>query len=200
MNINKNHTPQMRRKDREMPIEFAHEVIDKAEYGVVSMIDGEKPYGVPLSIVRRGDVLYFDAAKEGRKVDVLTHNAHVSIVFVGDKRIPENYSHEELEEMNRDAKKAVKLISSVFTTEFESAIVTGVVELVEDEQEKIGARRLICEKYTHSKMNYFDTAIGAGLKRTNVYRVGMECVTAKRKKYDEEGVEMKGGSNALADI
>ena len=87
----------------------------------------------------------------------------------------------------------MKLISSVFTTEFESAIVTGMVELVEDEQEKIGAMRLICEKYTPSKMKYFDTAIAAGLKRTNVYRVGMESVTAKRKKYDSKGVEMKYG-------
>ena len=61
----------MRRKDREMPLQFAHQVIDKATYGVVSMIDGEMPYSVPLSIVRSGDVLYFHSAMQGRKVDVL---------------------------------------------------------------------------------------------------------------------------------
>ena len=43
MNINKNHTPQMRRKDREMPIEFANKEIDKAQNGGGSTMDGEKP-------------------------------------------------------------------------------------------------------------------------------------------------------------
>ena len=184
----------MRRKDRQMPVEFAHQVIDKAQYGVVSMMDEDnQPYGVPLSIVRRGNVLYFHSAKQGRKVEVLARNANVSIVFVGDKRVPENYSHDELEEMNSNAKKAVKLISSVFTTEYESAMVMGVAKLVDDEEEKIAAMRLICEKYTPSKMDYFDRAITAGLSRTNVYRVEMVEVWGKRKKYDEGGVEMKYG-------
>lgn len=31
----------MRRKDRQMPPNFAHQVIDKAQYGVVNMIDGD---------------------------------------------------------------------------------------------------------------------------------------------------------------
>ena len=87
----------------------------------------------------------------------------------------------------------MKLISNVFTTEFESTIVTGVAKLVDDEDEKIGAMRLICEKYTPDKMQYFETAIVAGLNRTNVYRVKMETISAKRKKYDSEGVEMKYG-------
>ena len=183
----------MRRKDRQMPPQFAHQVIDKAPYGVVSMIDGDHPYSVPLSIVRSGDVLYFHSAKQGRKVEVLARNANVTVVFVGDKGVPENYSHDELEEMNSDASKAVKLISSVFTTEFESAIVTGVVKMVDDVDEKIAAMRLICEKYTPDKMKYFDTAIDAGLKRTYVYKVEIEGLSAKRKKYDDEGVEMKWG-------
>ena len=181
----------MRRKDREMPLKFAHQVIDKAQYGVVSMIDKDKPYSVPLSIVRSGDLLYFHSAKQGRKVDVLANNANVTVVFVGDKCVPENYSPDELEEMNSDASMAVKLISNVFTTEFESTIVTGVAKLVDNEEEKIAAMRLICEKYTPDKMQYFDTAIAAGLGRTNVYKVEIETISAKRKKYDSEGVEMK---------
>ena len=181
----------MRRKDRQMPLKFAHQVIDKAQYGVVSMIDKDKPYSVPLSIVRSGDLLYFHSAKQGRKVDVLANNANVTVVFVGDKCVPENYSPDELEEMNSDASMAVKLISNVFTTEFESTIVTGVAKLVDNEEEKIAAMRLICEKYTPDKMQYFDTAIAAGLGRTNVYKVEIETISAKRKKYDSKGVEMK---------
>lgn len=178
----------MRRKDREMDSQFGRQIIDKADYGVLSMIDDEKPYGLPLSIVRNEDVLYFHSAKEGRKVEVLGNNSNVSVVFVGDNKIPE-YSPTQLEEIENDATKAMQL----FTTEFESAIVTGTVDLVVDEAEKIEAMRLICEKYTPDKMRHFDSAIHSGLKRTNVYRIEIDNIAAKRKKYDENGVEMKWG-------
>lgn len=183
----------MRRKDREMNPEFGIKIIDKAQYGVLSMIDGQIPYGLPLSLVRSEDTLYFHSAKEGRKVNVLENNSNVSIVFVGDKNIPENYTYDELEEMNNDPSKAINFISSVFTTEYESAIVTGKVQKVEDRDEKIKAMRIICEKYTPSKMKYFNSAINAGLNRTNVYKIKIENITAKRKKYDVNGVEMKWG-------
>ena len=182
----------MRRKDREMDREFGIEVIDKSKYGVLSMIaEGNEPYGLPLSIVRDGEYLYFHSAMDGRKVKTLVKNPNVSVVFVGEIRIPENYTEEELREIAEDRSKAALLISKVFTTEYESAVVKGRVELVEDEQEKIRAMRLICEKHTPTKMGYFDMAIGAGLKRANVYRIKMEEIKAKRKKYDTRGEEMK---------
>lgn len=183
----------MRRKDREMDQEFGFMIIDKAQYGVLSMIDGEAPYGLPLSLVRHEDLLYFHSAKEGRKVDILANNSNVSIAFVGDKNIPENYSHDELESMNNDPSKAIHFISSVFTTQYESAIVTGKVEKVEDKDEKIKAMKIICEKYTPSKMKYFHSAINSGLNRTDVYKLKIENITSKRKKYDDKGVEMKWG-------
>lgn len=178
----------MRRKDREMDSQFGKQLIDKAAYGVLSMIDGNQPYGLPLSIVRNEDVLYFHSAKAGRKVDLLDSNNSVSVVFVGDNKIPE-YSPSQLKEIENDATKAMQL----FTTEFESAIVTGTVNLLMDEAEKINAMRLICEKYTPDKMRHFDSAIHSGLKRTNVYRIEIDTIAAKRKKYDDEGVEMKWG-------
>lgn len=181
----------MRRKDRLMSKEFAMEIIDKARYGVLSMNDGEKAYGLPLSIVRHGDILYFHSAMDGRKVEVLKGNPQVSIAFVGEVQVPENFSKEELDEIASDSKKAVLLISSVFTTQFESAIVSGRANLLEDREEKIRAMRIICEKYTPSKMDYFPMAIEAGLNRTNVYRVDIEEISGKRKKYDVSGKEMK---------
>lgn len=182
----------MRRKDRAMDKEFGLKVIDSARYGVVSMIDEEeKPYGLPLSIVRDENILYFHSAMDGKKVGIFKSSPDVCITFVGETHIPENYTKDELEAMNNDSSKAVKFISSVFTTEYESAIVRGNVKLVEADEEKIKAMKLICEKYAPTKMEYFNTAIKAGLGRTNVYSVEIEAITAKRKKYDLEGKEMK---------
>lgn len=182
----------MRRKDREMGKEFGLKLIDKSQYGLVSMIEeNNKPYGVPLSIVRDKQFLYFHSAMDGKKVEVFKRNPMVSIAFIGKIEVPENYSKDELDEIVRDQSKAKLLISSVFTTQYESAIVQGKVEIIEHRDEKIKAMKLICEKYTPSKMKYFDMAIRAGLKRTNVYKVEIKEITAKRKKYDELGKEMK---------
>ncbi len=184
----------MRRKDREMSREFGIEVIDKSKYGVISMVDEDNaPYGIPISIVRDENTLYFHSAMDGRKVTIFEKTPNVSINFVGEVKVPENYTKKELDEIVKDESKVALLISKVFTTEFESAIVTGRVKLVEDEEEKIKAMKLICEKYTRAKMDYFNMAIKAGLKRTNVYKIDIEEITAKRKKYDVHGEEMKYG-------
>lgn len=184
----------MRRKDREMNIGFGLEVIDKSSYGVISMINEDnEPYGIPLSIVRDENILYFHSAMYGRKVKVFEKNPNVSVVFIGETKIPENYTKDELDEIVKDESKAVLLISSVFTTEYESAVVKGKVKLVKDDEEKIKAMKLICEKYTPTKMDYFNMAIKAGLKRTNVYGIEIEEITGKRKKYDTHGEEMKWG-------
>lgn len=181
----------MRRKDREMDKKFGFGIIDKSRYGIISMIDEGEPYGVPLSIIRDGNNLYFHSATDGRKVEILEKNAKVSVAFVGEVEVPENFTKEELDEIANDKSKAVMFISSVFTTQFESAIVKGKAKKIKDEEEKIKAMRLICEKYTPTKMEYFDMAIKAGLNRTNVYKIEIEDMTAKRKKYDFEGKEMK---------
>ncbi|PRR76946.1 Pyridoxamine 5'-phosphate oxidase [Clostridium liquoris] len=182
----------MRRKDREMNRKFGLEVIDKSTYGVLSMVDNDnKSYSIPLSIARDGNTLYFHSAMDGRKVEILEKNPKVSVVFVGETKIPEIYSNEELNEILKDESKAGMLGSKVFTTQFESAIVVGKVRLVEDEEEKVRGLRLICEKYVPTKMAYFPIAAKAGLKGTNVYSIEIEEITAKRKKYDANGEELK---------
>lgn len=182
----------MRRKDRAMSREFGLNVIDNSRYGVVSVAGkGKAPYSLPLSIVRDGDFLFFHSAKDGKKVELLKKDMDVSVVFVGETHIPENFSKDELDDMSKDESKGVQFISKVFTTEFESAIVVGKVKQVEDRDEKIQALKLICEKYTPSKMNYFPIAIKSGLDKTNIYSIHIEELTAKRKKYDLNHEEMK---------
>jgi len=42
-------------------------------------------------------------------------------------------------------------------------------------------------------MPYFEAAAESGMSRTVVIRIDIETLTAKRKKYDADGVEMKWG-------
>jgi len=161
----------MRRKDREMSREFALEVIDKAPFVNLSMVNNNKPYAVPVSIVREGNHLYFHCALKGQKIDALENNNNV--MLTGVRRClprPED-----------------------FTLEYESAVIEGCANKVEDEEEKIYALRLICEKYASSNMANFDSAVNKSLDRTNVIKIVIENIYGKRKKYSSDGTELKYG-------
>lgn len=188
----------MRRKDREMNRAFGEQIIDKAPYGVLSAVTSEgTPYALPLSIARRGANLYFHSARAGKKVEVYRDATPVEVVFVGHVAVPELYSAEELAEMEQDTSRALELTRRVFTTEYESAIAKGMIYEVTERAEMIEALCLICQKYTPTKMALFPSAVEAGLPKVRIYRIEIQSLTAKRKRYDSLGEELKYGRKEL---
>ena len=150
----------MRRKDREMPREFALAVADKCEWTTVSFVTPEgEPYAVPVSAVRVGESLYFHSAREGRKAECIAACPKVHAVCVGDV------------ERSRDK----------FTTGYECAMIEGVCREVTDEAEKLRALRAISEKYTPGIMSRFDEEVRASLPRTAVFRIDIENISGKVK-------------------
>lgn len=150
----------MRRKDREMPPEFARQVVDKCPYAVLAMTDTHGlPYAVPLSIARRDNAIYFHAAKTGEKTDNLRRNPNVCLVCVGDVQpLPQEYS-----------------------TEYESAVIRGLAAEVTDEAEKLLALRLIAERYAAENIAAFDKMVSHSLPATAVWRLDIVEITAKRR-------------------
>ena len=161
----------MRRKDRQMPKDFALQVVDKCEYAVLSMISNNQPYCLPITIVRVEDNVYFHCAKAGEKYDALLKNPSVCLACVGDTNV----------------------VPQHFTTEYESAVIKGKATLVECDDEKIMALKVLCQRYTPSNMSQFDSAINASLDRTAIFKISIDEITGKRKKYDKNGEEMKFG-------
>lgn len=162
----------MRRTDREMPREFGLMVVDSCEYANLAMIDESGlPYVLPMTIVREGEAVYFHSALEGKKTLCLKKNPNVSLSCVG----------------------ATKRATDAFTTEFESAILSGTAVEVTEDAEKIHALRLLCERHTPTNMSMFDTSIEKSLGRTGIWKITIETLTAKRKKFDAHGKEMKFG-------
>jgi hypothetical protein len=100
----------MRRKDREMDSEFAREVIDRSQYGVLACVtpDG-KPYAIPLSIARDGDRLFFHSATAGSKMDYLPDGQEVALNFGSHVQVPELFSPEELAGLLNEPGAASKL-------------------------------------------------------------------------------------------
>ena len=76
----------MRRKDRQITeIEAIRAILDKAKVLHLAMIDGARPYVVPLNygytLADGRLTLYLHSAKEGRKLDVLRQNDRVAFVL-----------------------------------------------------------------------------------------------------------------------
>ena len=163
----------MRRKDREMPAEFGWAVTDKCEWAVLGLIDAEgEAYPVPVSIVREGERIYFHTARTGEKVECLHRHPKVSVCCIGDT--------------NRGA-------WGNFTTEYESAILRGHASEVEGPDEKRRILRLLCERHTPELLDRFEPEVARSLDRTGVWCIAVEQITAKRKRYDSTGKELKYG-------
>ena len=153
----------MRRSDRQQDRAFALALMDRCTHGVMAIHTGEDmPYCLPLTFVRVGDDLYFHCARQGRKVELLRRDPRVCVTFVGEDT-------------------PVFLEPAMYSTYFQSAIVTGTAQEVTGEAEKIAALRALCRKLTPDRMDGFDAAVSKSLKVTSVWRISMEEVTGKAK-------------------
>ena len=79
----------MRRKDRQITdLEAIRAILDKAKVLHLAMIDGARPYVVPMNygyaLADGWLTLYLHGAKEGRKLDVLQQNDRVAFVLETD--------------------------------------------------------------------------------------------------------------------
>ena len=152
----------MRRKDRETSREEALIILDKASWGILSIVDNNaEPYCVPLSFVRDSDWLYFHCAMEGQKVDILRASPKVCVAFVGNVEFPEEH----------------------FTAVYESAIVSGTAEEVTAEEEKLHGLKILSERFTPKNMHAFENEAAQMLSRTAVWKIHIKEITGKRRNH-----------------
>ena len=66
--------PEIRRKDRILSPENTEQLLQKGEYGVLSTMGEEYPYGVPVSYVYENGAVYIHCAVVGSKLENITRN------------------------------------------------------------------------------------------------------------------------------
>jgi len=150
----------MRRSDRAITPQEAETILNNAEYGVLSTVgrDGQ-PYGVPLSYVYKDDGIYFHCALDGQKVDNIEYNSKVSFCVVGD----------------------TKVLPAKFATEYESAVVFGVVsEVTGPERHK--ALLWLLEKYCPDFMEEGIQYIGQKDQATKVLKIEINHISGKARR------------------
>jgi uncharacterized protein len=150
----------IRRKDREISIREAIEILVSAEYGVLSTVDKDgQPYGVPLSYVYKNDSIYFHCALNGQKLDNITNNPRVSFCVVG----------------------KTKILPEKFATEYESAVAFGLASEVYG-NERYNALLWLLEKYSPDFIEEGKQYIELKDKATKVFKIEISHVSGKARR------------------
>ena len=149
-------------------------ILERATSGTLALLgDNGYPYAVPISYVyaerlRVGEQssgigkLYFHSALSGHKVDAIRKCEKASFcVIAQDDVVPEKY-----------------------TTEYRSVIAFGRIHIIEDEEEKLAAARLLGDRYNPHQDEALQKEIESGLSRMLAIRFDIEHLTGK------EGIEL----------
>ncbi|MEI6451206.1 MAG: pyridoxamine 5'-phosphate oxidase family protein [Actinomycetes bacterium] len=151
----------MRRGDKEIvDREELHRILDEAMVMRLGMLDGERPYVVPLNFAREGDELWFHAATAGHKLDCLRAAPAVCV----------------------EADRFLRLHTGPsacgdWTSHYESVIGFGTAEIVEDTATKRRGLRAIMRKYSERDDWEFTDASVEGIA---VVRIRLDALTGKR--------------------
>lgn len=152
----------IRRKDRALEREETMQLLERGEYGILSLTDATGwPYAVPLSYVLLDGYIYFHSAYAGHKMEALAAGKRASFVVVGETQ---------------------PVYVKDFSTYYESAMVFGLISLVDDEGEKRRSLLALARKYLPEHMDKADSSIDHSFSRTAVLRLSLDRVSGKAKR------------------
>ena len=124
----------------------------------IGLVDGDKPYVVPMCFGYDGNSIYFHSATEGRKVNILKKNNNVCFEF------------EEVGEIE----KAHAACS--FGIKYKSVIGSGKAEILDNLEDKKKALNIIVSQYSNQKFELPDQAV----KHTFVIKINIDEICGKR--------------------
>ena len=149
----------MRRKEKAVSdASGINAIIGKANVCRLGMVDGDRPYIVPLSFGYQDNTLYFHGALKGRKMDLLKQNPNVCVEF----------------------EIAVEAIADVdacsWSMKFQSVIGFGKASIVEGLELKRQALGIIMAQYSDKAFEFSENKVNA----TAVIKVEIEKMTGKQ--------------------
>ncbi len=150
----------MRKKEREIKDRAVIDgVIRRCQVCHLAVCDDGQPYIVPLNFGYDGRFLYFHAALEGRKIDIIKKNNRVGFEF--------DILHEIVK-----AEQACK-----WGAKYESVIGSGTAEILDNLEDKKGALELIMCQYRSDAKDFSEDV----MKKTLILRVRILEISGKAK-------------------
>jgi nitroimidazol reductase NimA-like FMN-containing flavoprotein (pyridoxamine 5'-phosphate oxidase superfamily) len=149
----------MRKSNKEITEKSALETIIKESLVCrLALVDGNRPYIVPLNFGYQDNTLYFHSAPEGKKIDIIKTNTNVCFEF----------------EANTEIIKAEQACG--WSMNYQSVIGFGKAYLIEDAREKCTALNIIMQHYSGSDFSFPESK----LQITAVFKVEIERMTGKQ--------------------
>lgn len=152
----------MRRQRQQLPRQECMRILNKATYGTLALMgDGGYPYSLPVSYVYSDGKLYFHSALEGHKIDAIRRLDKASFSVVDQDEVhPREY-----------------------TTYYRSVICFGRIRIVEDEQEKMSATRLLGNRYNPNDDAALEAEIQKSYRKMCIIELSIEHLTGKESIY-----------------
>ena len=149
----------MRRKDKEISDESdIKAIIEKARVCRLGMVNGNKPYIVPLCFGYSDNALYFHGSLKGKKIDLIRENPNVCFEF--------DLLTETIESEN----------ACDWSMKYQSIIGFGKAVFIEGSDEKRNAISIIMGQYSERPFQFPENK----LKATAVIKVEIESLTGKQ--------------------
>ena len=149
----------MRRKDQAVSdASDIKAIIEKAMVCRLGMVDGDRPYVVPLSFGYQDNTLYFHGALKGRKMDILKANQNVCVEF--------DIAVEALKDAD----------ACNWSMKYQSVIGFGKASFVDGLELKRQALGIIMAQYSDKPFEFPENKVNA----TAVIKVEIEKMTGKQ--------------------
>ena len=148
----------MRRHRQQLSQEESISIIERATSGTLALLgDDDYPYAVPISFVYHDGCLYFHSAVEGHKIDAIRRHDKASFCVIDQDDV-----HGEQ-----------------YTTFFRSVIAFGHICIIDDEDEKIAAARMLGNRYNPNQDEALEKELENALHRMVMLRMKIEHLTGK---------------------
>ena len=149
----------MRRKDKKISDKSdIKAIIEKAKVCRLGMVNGNKPYIVPLCFGYRDNAFYFHGSLKGMKIDLIRENPNVCFEF--------DLLTETIESEN----------ACDWSMKYQSVIGFGKAGFIEGSDEKRKAISIIMGQYSELPFQFPENK----LKATAVIKVEIESLTGKQ--------------------
>lgn len=157
----------MRRKDRELTREEALAIIEHTPHCVIATVDSSgTPYATPVTAALIDGAIYFHSSSDinGRRYQNALQNDKVSIVWIG-------RGETAADELPKD-----------FSVNYASAIVSGHISLVSDEDEKHRVATAFCQRHVPQAGDQaIEKYYAAGGKFVVFWKVTIESISGKAR-------------------
>jgi nitroimidazol reductase NimA-like FMN-containing flavoprotein (pyridoxamine 5'-phosphate oxidase superfamily) len=150
----------MRRADREIKDErIINEIITRARFCHIALHDGTYPYLVTVNFGFRDNCLYFHAAAEGKKIDLIRRNPNVCFQLISVAKLSTGSDP-----------------CNDWTTKYKSITGYGNAVIVTGREEKIAGMNTLMAHYSTRESFAYDEH---SLAETAVIKIEISSMTAK---------------------